>query len=173
MTQSVLNQIKADAIANSTYTNNILFTLVKSILHPGMQMLFLYRIEKKIRNIKYLGMVLGRILRSVSVVLTGCHISPEADIKEGIIIPHANGIVIGERTIIEVGVCIYQQVTIGVTDRKSSSYPIINEGAILYAGSKIIGGVVIGKHAVIGTNAVVTKSIPDNSVAVGVPARVL
>ncbi len=41
------------------------------------------------------------------------------------------------------------------------------------AGVRIVDGVTIGDHAVIGAGAVVTKDIPPNAVAVGVPARVL
>lgn len=37
----------------------------------------------------------------------------------------------------------------------------------------IIGNVNIGKHCVIGANSVVTHNIPDYSVAVGCPARVI
>lgn len=41
------------------------------------------------------------------------------------------------------------------------------------AGARILDGVHIGDHAVIGAGAVVTKDIPENAVAVGAPARVL
>lgn len=40
------------------------------------------------------------------------------------------------------------------------------------AGVKVLDGVRIGDHAVIGAGSVVTRSIPDNATAVGVPARV-
>lgn len=41
------------------------------------------------------------------------------------------------------------------------------------AGSTILAGVTIGDNTVIGAGSVVTKSIPDNVVAVGVPCKVL
>lgn len=41
------------------------------------------------------------------------------------------------------------------------------------AGSTVLAGVTIGDNAVIGAGSVVTKSIPPNVVAVGVPCRVL
>ena len=41
------------------------------------------------------------------------------------------------------------------------------------AGAKILAGVEIGDNVIIGANAVVTKSIPSNSIAVGIPARVI
>ena len=37
----------------------------------------------------------------------------------------------------------------------------------------ILPGVTIGENAIIGTGAVVTKDVPDNCLAVGVPAKVV
>lgn len=50
---------------------------------------------------------------------------------------------------------------------------IIGNNVLLFAGAKIIGNVKIGDNVVIGVNAVVTHDIPDNAVAVGIPAKVL
>jgi acetyltransferase-like isoleucine patch superfamily enzyme len=40
-------------------------------------------------------------------------------------------------------------------------------------GACVLRGVTIGDNAVIGTNAVVTRDIPDNAVAAGIPARII
>lgn len=48
----------------------------------------------------------------------------------------------------------------------------IGEGSWLGVGVAVIGAN-IGKHCVIGANAVITKDIPDYSVAVGIPAKVI
>jgi len=40
-------------------------------------------------------------------------------------------------------------------------------------GCRILDGVEIGRHAVIGAGSVVTRSVPDHALAVGVPARVV
>ena len=48
----------------------------------------------------------------------------------------------------------------------------IGEGSGLGVGVCVIGAN-IGKHCVIGANAVVTNGIPDYSVAVGIPAKVI
>ena len=50
---------------------------------------------------------------------------------------------------------------------------IIKEGAWIGAGAAIMKGVTVGKYAIIGSNSVVTKDIPDYAVAVGVPAKVI
>ena len=41
------------------------------------------------------------------------------------------------------------------------------------AGAVIVGGIEIGDNVTIGANAVVTKSVPDDCIAVGVPARII
>lgn len=50
---------------------------------------------------------------------------------------------------------------------------LIKEGASLGSGSVILCGVTIGKEALIGAGAVVTKDVPDHAVVVGVPGRLL
>lgn len=49
----------------------------------------------------------------------------------------------------------------------------IGEGASIGSGSVILCGLTVGRHAVVGAGAVVTKSIPDGEVWVGNPARFL
>ena len=49
----------------------------------------------------------------------------------------------------------------------------IGENTWLGAGVIVVPGVTIGKNTVIGAGSVVTKDIPDNVLAVGVPARVI
>lgn len=50
---------------------------------------------------------------------------------------------------------------------------VVGEGAWIGTNAVIVGNVRIGKHSVIGANSVVTKDIPDYSVAAGIPARVI
>ena len=50
---------------------------------------------------------------------------------------------------------------------------VIGDESWLGYGTVVLPGVTIGKHVVVGANSVVTKDIPDYSVAVGVPARVV
>ncbi|MFK2395474.1 DapH/DapD/GlmU-related protein [Bacteroides fragilis] len=50
---------------------------------------------------------------------------------------------------------------------------MIKKNAWLGEGVAVMPGVTIGENSVIGANAVVTKDIPDNSIAVGIPAKVI
>jgi len=50
---------------------------------------------------------------------------------------------------------------------------IIKKDAFIGSGVKIMAGVTIGVHAIIGANSVVTKDIPDYCVAAGIPAIII
>ena len=61
-----------------------------------------------------------------------------------------------------------------VKDRKLSHKSVlIKENAWLGDNVSILPGTIVGKNSIIGANSVVSKSIPDNSIAVGTPAKVI
>jgi acetyltransferase-like isoleucine patch superfamily enzyme len=49
----------------------------------------------------------------------------------------------------------------------------IGEGVWMGSGAKVLDGVVVGQHAIIGAQAVVRESVPAYAVAVGIPARII
>lgn len=61
-------------------------------------------------------------------------------------------------------------VTVG---EEKGKRPTIGNNVSIYTGAIVIGGITIGDNCVIGAGSVVTKSIPDNCIAVGNPARIL
>lgn len=68
----------------------------------------------------------------------------------------------------------YEDVSVVPHKQKVSTAPIIIEDEVwLGANVVVVAGVTIGKHSVVAAGAVVTKSIPAYSVAVGNPAKVL
>lgn len=97
-------------------------------------------------------------------------ISSKAKIGAGLSLEHFIGIAIGQNVVIGRNCKIYQNVTIG---QKNDEYPVIGDNVVIYPGAKIIGGIKVGNNVQIGANAVVLQDIPDNSLAVGVPARIL
>lgn len=115
--------------------------------------------------------------------LWGCDIPKTVQIPKKLYCAHhGNGVCIHPDTIIEKGVRIFQQVTIGRADvyipSSQSTYEriIIKEYAILGAGCKILnttGTMTIGENAIIAANAVVLTDVPANEVWGGCPARKL
>ena len=84
----------------------------------------------------------------------------------------ALGVVLNRLCVIEEHCLIGSHVVLGGNGPLRGA-PYIEAFATIHAGAKVIGPVRIGRGAVIGVNAVVTKDIPPFSVAVGVPARVI
>lgn len=106
----------------------------------------------------------------------GVYLSSNATIGRGLKLPHPTSIVIGEGVSIGSNVTLYQSVTLGgriIGDWKKGNYPEVADGSVLFAGVVAVGKVRIGKNCIIGANSVVLADIPDNSVAVGAPARVV
>lgn len=68
----------------------------------------------------------------------------------------------------------YQDITKGIVDQGITTSPIsIGEHTIIGANVIVLPGVTIGKHCFIGAGCVVAKDIPDYSVTVGNPARII
>ena len=121
--------------------------------------------------------LISQFIYLISKWITCIDIQPSAQLGEKINLTHGIGIVIGDKVRIGNDVTIMQQVTIGTQHIKNfyteNDVPIIEDRVTLGTGSKILGGIRIGSGSVIGANAVVTVDIPPNSVAVGVPAKVI
>ena len=82
------------------------------------------------------------------------------------------GIVLNSNATIGDHVLISHGVTIGGRSRQTR-YPVVENDVYIGAGAKILGDLTIGHHSIIGANSVVLSTIPPNSVAVGMPARVV
>ena len=67
---------------------------------------------------------------------------------------------------------IWQNVTIG-RNRPGGEFPIIGDNCKIFTGAVVVGGITLGNNATVGANAVVVKSVPDNCVVVGNPARIV
>lgn len=82
------------------------------------------------------------------------------------------GCVVHSRAKIGERVIIGQNSTIG-RSLDPEDIPTIGNDVYISAGARIVGNIHVGNNVIIGANAVVCKDIPDNSVAVGVPAKVI
>lgn len=83
------------------------------------------------------------------------------------------GVVIHSKSIIGVNCTICQQVTIGGGNSRFPGVPVIGNNVYIAKGSIVMGGITIGNNVTIGANAVVTKSVSDNAIVAGVPAKIL
>lgn len=104
----------------------------------------------------------------------GISIPYSTEIGSGFYIGHFGGIVVSGNSVIGKNCNISQGVTLGQANRgKNKGDPTLGDNIYIGPGAKIVGAVKIGNNVAIGANCVVTKDIPDNSVVVGVPGKVI
>jgi len=141
--------------------------------YPGVWALINYRIANRLYKRGWRRF--ARIMMGITQIVTNVDIHPAATIGKRVFIDHAFGVVIGETAIIEDDVLIYQGVTLGGVslDKGVKRHPTIKKGAVIGGGAKVLGNIEIGEYARVGANSVVIKSVPADSTAVGIPARVI
>ncbi|MDX1933389.1 MAG: serine O-acetyltransferase EpsC [Capsulimonadales bacterium] len=116
----------------------------------------------------------ARALSQWNRFVTGIEIHPGARIGRRLFIDHGMGVVIGETAEIGDDVLMYHQVTLGGTSlEKTKRHPTVGNNVLLGAGAKVLGAVTVGDNVKIGVNSVVTKDVPADHIAVGVPAKFL
>jgi serine O-acetyltransferase len=118
---------------------------------------------------------LARWLSHWSRWLTGIEIHPGATIGRRVFIDHGMGIVIGETAEIGDDCTLYHGVTLGGTSwrKKEKRHPTLGRNVVVGAGAKILGPILVGDEAKVGSNAVVVRDVPPGATAVGIPARIL
>lgn len=146
-------------------------SLIEVLLcYPGLYAVWGYRVSHWLwaHRLK----VLGRYVSQVMRWFTGIEIHPGATIGPGLFIDHGMGVVIGETAEIGEEVTLYHTVTLGGASlAKGKRHPTLGDRVTVGAGAKILGPIMIGHDSRIGANAVVVKSVPQNSVVVGVPGQ--
>lgn len=175
MNRSLIKLIDSDLLQYHKYKRNLStikklgYFLTFFFIYPAFRAIFLYRISHYcLNNNKKKSYIFVEFFR---IFLSPIEIESSTIIGQGIHFPHPYCIVIGGGKIGE-NVYIYQGVTIGV-QRKGDDYATIGNNSLISAGVKILGNVSIGENSKIGANAVVITDIPENSVAVGIPARII
>jgi serine O-acetyltransferase len=142
------------------------------LLYPGLHAVWIHRITHWLwrHEVKLPARWLSQLARG----LTGIEIHPGATIGSGLFIDHGMGVVIGETAEVGNDVTLYHGVTLGGTSlNKGKRHPTLGDRVTVGAGAKVLGNILIGADSRIGANAVVVKSVPENSVVVGVPGQIV
>ena len=141
------------------------------LLYSGLHATLAYRVSHKL----YIGghTFSARAISQAAKFFTGIEIHPGATIGKGLVIDHGTGVVIGETAEIGDNCTLYQGVTLGGTGKDlGKRHPTLGNNVLVGAGAKVLGPIIIEDNSKIAANAVVLKDIPQNSTAVGIPARV-
>jgi serine O-acetyltransferase len=145
-------------------------TLEVLLCYPGLHAVWAHRFSHWLwrHDLKTIARFSSQLARS----LTGIEIHPGASIGSGFFIDHGMGVVIGETAEIGREVTLYHGVTLGGTSlEKGKRHPTIGDRVVIGAGAKVMGAIHVGDDSRIGANAVVVRSVPANSVVVGVPGQ--
>lgn len=136
----------------------------------GFQAVMGYRICRWLasKHIPLLGLFIQRCVE----IVTGISIPDEVEIGKGLLINHFGGIVINSGSKIGDFCTISHGVTIG-NQRPGGKSPILGNNVYIAVGAKILGDIRIGDNSIIGANAVVLESVPENSLVVGIPAKII
>jgi serine O-acetyltransferase len=140
--------------------------------YPGLHAVGFHRLSHVLWNAKLKW--LARLISMLARWLTGIEIHPGARVGRRFFIDHGMGVVIGETAEIGDDCTLYHGVTLGGTSwEKGKRHPTLGNNVIVGAGAKILGPLMIGDNARVGSNAVVLKDVPPGATAVGVPGRVV
>lgn len=141
----------------------------------GLVIVLSYRIANHIhfnKNIviRVIGFPLIKFYHWIYIWLLGIEIPEDTQIGTGFQVWHGSGLIINHQSIIGNNVLLRHCTTIG-NKGKGTGVPIIGNNVEIGANSVIIGEISIGDNVIIGAGSVVTKSIPENCVAYGNPAK--
>ncbi len=164
----IKNEIEVIKERDPAATNNAQILFMYSGLHAVMAYRLAHMLHKKgYRNA-------ARFISQSARFLTGIEIHPGAQIGKGLFIDHGSGVVIGETAIVGDNCTIYQGVTLGGTGKHTGKrHPTLGSNVMVGAGAKVLGPFTVGDNSKIAANAVVLEPIPENSTAVGIPARIV
>lgn len=176
----MLTVIKADLEANVDHKRVVgmaywVKVLGKLLITPQVQAVVLFRFGSALAGTPL--RPLAFLLRSFSVALAGAEIHPDAKIGPGLALVHSTGVVIGAGVTVGADCRVAQGVTLGEPGRGSRpgdwGFPTLGDHVTIGAHAVIVGKRSIGSGAVVGANSVVVADVPECTVVVGSPARVV
>lgn len=149
------------------------------LCYPGLHAVLLHRLAHWLWNEKLI--IPARLLSQFNRALTGIEIHPGATLGRRVFIDHGMGVVIGETAVVGDDCVIYQAVTLGAgasarqgaDSRGHKRHPTLGKEVVVGSGAEIQGDIYVGNNVQVASGSIVLKDVPDNSVVVGVPGRVI
>ncbi len=111
-----------------------------------------------------------RILFKLVQIVAGIELPCEVEVGRNFVIDHFGGIVVSGYARFGDDCRIRNGVVVGLARIDDPCAPVIGNNVDIGAGAKVLGRIRVGNNVLIGANAVVVCDVPDDSIAVGVPA---
>lgn len=151
--------------------NNFAKQLRYILFTPGFQYIYFFRHAQLAKNI--LSKFFWNILLKLCSLKFGIQIPVNTQIGDGFRIVHFGTIVVNPATIIGKNFNISQGALIGNAQGKNNGTPTIGDNVCMNANSIIIGNVKIGNNVLIAPGAFVNFNVPDNSIVIGNPGKII
>jgi len=145
--------------------------LLKGMRSKGFKYLFFMRLLAQRRNIVST-FILKVILRMLSYRY-GFQIPPSTPIGGGLFIGHFGTVVISVNAKIGSNCNIAHNVTIGAARGKRAGAPTIGDRVWIGTGAVLTGKITIGSDVLIAPNAFVNMDVPEHSIVIGNPAKII
>lgn len=113
-----------------------------------------------------------KVLYKFVQIITGIELPCEVTVGRNFVIDHFGGIIISGFARFGDNCRVRDGVVVGLSRVGENYAPTIGNNVDIGSGAKLLGPIRIGDNVIIGANAVVLCDVPDNSIAVGVPAVV-
>ncbi len=155
------------AKAQWLYGNNSIAYQLRAWLSDATLCMVLYRSMSFCQRYQLLKPV-AFFLHKLNAILCGCVIGVNARFGKRFIVLHSVGVVINSAVVGGDDIVLESGVVIGAEKGKS---PTLGNNIFVGSGAKIVGGLTVGSNSIVGANAVVVKSVSDNEVVGGVPAK--
>src|SRR5262245_8841574 len=140
------------------------------LLHPGLHSVLFYRVSRWFYMHRMPAVSL--LINYLSCALTGAQISHRARIGKALVVYHPHGVVVGADAVLGDNCVLVHDVVVGQL-HGGGDRPEIGNRLYAASGAKLLGRIRIGHNVKVGANAVVTRSLADNVVVAGNPARIV
>ena len=141
------------------------------LFNPGFQFTYFFRKATYSKN--RFNIFIWSALHRFSMWKFGFQIPIGTKIGRGFRISHFGTIIINGKAIIGNNFNIASGTLIGYSDGKNKGVPTIGDNVILNVNSVIVGNVKIGDNVLIAPNTFVNFDVPENSIVIGSPGRII
>lgn len=154
---------------------NIWIKIIKNEeIYTLKNFIWLLRVLPEYRSVLYYRM--GRVSLILNFFAKGRNPlqfdTPAKKIDIGLVLQHGFSTIVNAKKI-GVNCQIWHNVTIGTNKSQSGNIPTIGNNVKICAGAIVLGNIIIGDNVTIGAGSVVVKSVPENAIVVGNPARII
>ena len=172
---AMFENIKADLARFSEESGSesiSLRVLIRGLLSQGFQAILVYRFFHWFHRKGIPTQPFRFLIERTIEIVTGISIPAEVEIGKGFRIHHFGGIIFHPHVKMGEHCTLYHGVTLGDKGGQGEP-PTVGNNVLVGAGAKLLGEISIGNNVVVGANSVVIKSVPDNMIVGGVPAKII